>query len=50
MYAAASTEQTEWIMVKGICDWADGTKCDGYQKVAASSAVSLVKKVLSGSL
>jgi nucleoside phosphorylase len=50
VYAAASTEGTGWIMVKGICDWADGTKCDGYQKVAASAAVSLVKKVLCGPL
>ena len=50
VYAAASTQGLEWIVVKGICDWADGSKSDGYQQIAANAAVSLVTHVLSQSL
>ncbi len=51
VYAAASRHEarTEWIVVKGICDWGDGTKTDGYQPLAAAAAVSLVQFVLSDS-
>ena len=40
----------EWIIVKGICDWADGTKGDNkelFQKNAAKSAVSLLDHIFS---
>lgn len=41
---------SEWIMVKGICDWADGSKSvkkDYRQRIAAQSAISLCKAVFS---
>lgn len=52
IYAAASREgaKKEWIIVKAVCDWADGTKKargDVYQPVAAEAAMSLVTFVLS---
>ena len=40
----------EWIIVKAICDWADGNKADDKvkrQSIAAKSAVSLLKHVFS---
>jgi nucleoside phosphorylase len=45
--AAAERERCEWILVKGICDWADGEKSDNHQGFAAASCVSLVRHVLS---
>jgi nucleoside phosphorylase len=52
IYAAASHEgaKKESIVVKAVCDWADGTKKargDAYQPVAADAAMSLVTFVLS---
>lgn len=45
--AVAAHAQTEWILVKGICDWADGRKTDNHQAFAAQCAASLVHHVLS---
>jgi nucleoside phosphorylase len=45
--AAAARNGVEWILVKAICDWADGTKHKRYQKMAAGHAVSFVEHVLS---
>lgn len=48
--ASANKNITEWIIVKGICDWADGNKNenkDGNQLIAAESAVSLCEAVFS---
>ncbi|MEH1826730.1 MAG: hypothetical protein V7L22_15425 [Nostoc sp.] len=47
VYASAENMKTPCILVKSICDWADGNKRDIYQKFAAASAVSLVYEVLS---
>jgi nucleoside phosphorylase len=47
VYAAASHAKLEWILVKGVCDWADGEKHDGYQEMAAAAAASLTHFVLS---
>jgi nucleoside phosphorylase len=47
LYAVAARSGLEWIVVKGICDWADGTKTDDAQPLAAASAASLVFHVLS---
>jgi len=44
--AAAERSNCEWILVKGICDWADGKKDKRHQEFAAASAVSLVRHVL----
>lgn len=46
-YAAAKRAKIEMILVKGICDWADGHKNDRAQPFAAYAAVSLAKYVLS---
>jgi nucleoside phosphorylase len=45
-YEAAERENIEIILVKGICDWADGDKNDRAQPFAAYSAVSLAHHVL----
>jgi nucleoside phosphorylase len=47
LYAVAARSGLEWIVVKGICDWADGTKTDDAQPLAAVAAASLVDHVLS---
>jgi len=43
--AADRKKKCEWIVVKAICDWADGTKTKEHQEFAAASAVSLVEHV-----
>ncbi|MEK7469253.1 MAG: hypothetical protein AAB074_17905 [Planctomycetota bacterium] len=47
VFAAASRDKTEWIVVKGVCDWADGRKHSGYQEMAAAAASSLAELVFS---
>lgn len=52
LYAAASRHEAnkEWIVVKAVCDWADGTKKttrDNYHPLAAAASMSLVKFVIS---
>jgi tetratricopeptide (TPR) repeat protein/nucleoside phosphorylase len=47
VYAAAEQAKVEWLIVKGICDWANGTKESSFQPFAAAAAVSLVEHVLS---
>jgi nucleoside phosphorylase len=50
-YAACRrNELTEWIVIKAICDWGDGTKSEDKeqrQKDASESAVSILKHVFS---
>jgi len=46
-YAAAERHRTQILLVKGICDWADGYKNDRAQAFAANAAVSLADHVLS---
>lgn len=43
--AAARCGISEWIIVKAVCDWADGTKHKEHQPLAATSAVALVEHV-----
>lgn len=45
-YAAASRQRVPVLLVKAICDWADGSKDDHAQPFAASTAVDLVRHVL----
>jgi nucleoside phosphorylase len=45
--AAAVRQNVPWILVKAICDWADGNKHENHQALAAAAAVSLVHHVLS---
>ncbi|MBN2549940.1 MAG: hypothetical protein JXB15_12325 [Anaerolineales bacterium] len=42
LYAAASDARVDWILVKAICDWADGNKNDGAQSQAAENAAGFV--------
>lgn len=49
LYAAAQRKKTDWLVIKAICDWADGNK--GYQKqqrqdVAAENAARFVLHLL----
>ncbi len=46
-YAAASRAGVELILVKSICDWADGLKNDRAQPFAAFSAIHLAHHVMS---
>jgi len=47
VFDACSRARIEFIVVKGVSDWADGKKHDGYQEMAAASATSLARHVLS---
>ena len=47
LYAAARDAKVDWILVKGICDWADGNKHDGAQPDAAANAARFVLHVVS---
>lgn len=49
LYAASSREKKEWIIIKGICDFADGNKSKNKginQNVAIKSAVNFTTKLL----
>lgn len=46
LYAAASDAKTDWIIVKGVCDWADGEKSDNHQPLAARNAAQFVRHVI----
>ncbi|QDT64309.1 5'-methylthioadenosine/S-adenosylhomocysteine nucleosidase family protein [Calycomorphotria hydatis] len=45
--AAAERKKIEWIIIKSICDWGDGTKSDDFQKFAAAVSVDFVTHLLS---
>jgi|GEM_PF-6990164 len=45
LYVACQHKKVDWILVKGICDWADGHKSqdkESRQKTAASNAAAFV--------
>lgn len=46
LYTAARDSKTDWILVKAICDWADGNKNDGAQSLAAQNAAQFVLHVV----
>lgn len=46
LYAAAQRKKVDWILVKAVCDWADGGKNDAYQQLAAENAVRFLVHVL----
>lgn len=46
LYTAAQDAKVDWILVKAICDWADGKKKDDYQQEAARNAVKFVLHVI----
>jgi nucleoside phosphorylase len=45
-YAMAQRRRREILLVKAICDWADGLKNDRAQAFAAATATSVVRHVL----
>jgi nucleoside phosphorylase len=46
VFSAAAAANKHWILVKAVCDHADGNKHDGAQGMAAEAATSLVEHVL----
>ncbi|HLF96316.1 MAG TPA: hypothetical protein VI457_04155 [Methylococcaceae bacterium] len=52
LYAAAADLGKDWIIVKGICDWADGKKNDNkdalQREAAAKSAAFVIHAILRG--
>jgi nucleoside phosphorylase len=46
LYVAAGEAKVDWILVKAICDWADGNKDDKSQPLAAQNAAGFVSHVL----
>lgn len=46
-YAAAQRKRIPCILLKSICDWADGQKHKKYQPLAAASASSILLHILS---
>ncbi|MCP4550220.1 MAG: hypothetical protein GY835_27480 [bacterium] len=46
LYAAARDAKVDWILVKAICDWADGEKDDEDHSLAARNAAQFVLHVL----
>lgn len=49
LYAAAQRKKVDWILVKAICDWADGNKSSNkqaHQKLAAANAARFVIGVI----
>ena len=47
LYGAAHDAKVDWVLVKAICDWADGAKHKLNQPLAAAAAVDIVHLVLS---
>jgi nucleoside phosphorylase len=49
LYTSCQKKKVDWILVKAICDWADGHKAinkEQNQQLAATNAVALVVKAL----
>lgn len=49
LYVACQDRKVDWILVKAICDWADGNKAqdkDARQQTAAQNAATFVLKAL----
>lgn len=46
LYTVARDAKIDWIVVKAICDWADGNKNDNYQSLAAHNAANFIFHVL----
>src|SRR2546421_4772550 len=46
LYAAAQRRKVDWLLVKAICDWADGNKEDTYQLQAANNAARFTLHVI----
>lgn len=40
LYVASQAARTDWLLVKAVCDWADGNKTEGKEKLQATAAKS----------
>jgi len=49
VWSSASKHSKQWIIIKSVCDWADGIKNDEYQELAAATSVSLCKFIFDDS-
>lgn len=43
VYAASQTAKVEWLLVKAVCDWADGNKAEDKDKLQAKAAMAAAK-------
>lgn len=50
VYAACEIINTPWILIKSICDWADGNKNKKHQKECAYIANTFLQSILSSDL
>ena len=46
VYSAAYRNRVDWILVKAICDWADGHKDNTHQQLAAENAARFILHML----
>lgn len=46
LYSAAYRNKVDWVLIKAICDWADGHKDTTCQKLAAENAARFILHVL----
>ena len=46
IYSACQNTNTPWIVLKSICDWADGNKDKSFQAESAYIAFSYLKNVM----
>ena len=44
--SACDRKGVHWILVKAICDWADGSKNDNFQKEASQNSIEYIKYIL----
>lgn len=53
LYVACQTSKTEWLLIKSVCDWADGNKSTNKsqnQSIAADSAAEFTVRMLQENL
>jgi nucleoside phosphorylase len=43
LYVASQTAKVEWLLVKAVCDWADGNKAKNKEKLQAKAAATAAK-------
>lgn len=43
VYVASQTAKVEWLLVKAVCDWADGNKANDKDQLQAKAAIAAAK-------
>lgn len=46
LYTAAQRLKADWIMIKGISDWGDETKHDGYHEIALKNTMQFIFHII----